>query len=572
MSDTLHNSAQHLARLSSPVRNHYFYGKLLTEKDLTLEQTYMNRKRWLINRLGLGSGVLCGLEVQVSEDGKCVIIQPGVAIDPLGREIIIPEAYCLENPRQPTDCMGKPQGEPITGEAVVHLCVAYHECEVDAVPVLVSDCDTRQDCAANHIRERYRVMVCTDAQVHAGLSDEQCQAIFPAQPDEDFDHSRAACKVLGGACPEPEGECLVIAAILLPENPQQAVQVRVCGHRRLIYSNGTLFDLLMCLADRVDECCQQVHVTLLLRYESGDAQSATAGSILPEPLVVRVVDSNGQAVGNEPVTFRVRGGGGGVLDASNTSQPEITMPSSPTGLAKAIWQIGPNPGLNTLEASIASGAQVVFSALGQAEVVHPPVIKEFDPGLEKELTPDDLELLLKEGFRLFFDREMNAQDLDTAKQWLALWFVGPREPGAPPGQRKIIAMRAELHLADPQPAAPSAFARYTFALEMSMDELVKRGFRGLLLARAEGSNIRGNSDGVLLDADFAGTLLDFHKTGLYLQDPAMPLGEALFTLSPHHLEEFAEAFYDGIQTGAVPALPTGDGQPGGVFSSWFAIL
>lgn len=244
MSDHFNHSVQHLARLSSPLRNHYFYGKLLTERDLTLEQTYMNRKRWLINRLGLGSGVLCGLEVDVSDDGKCVIVKPGVAVDPFGREIIVPEAYCLENPRQPTDCMGRPQGDPVQGPAVVHICVAYHECEVDAVPALVSDCDTRQDCAANHIRERYRVVVCADAKPHTGLTEEQCRTIFPVEQDEIFDRSTAACQVLGGECPEPEGECVVIGAVVLPEDPQQALQARDCGHRRLIYSNGTLFDLL----------------------------------------------------------------------------------------------------------------------------------------------------------------------------------------------------------------------------------------------------------------------------------------------------------------------------------------
>lgn len=572
MSDHFNHSTQHLARLSSPLRNHYFYGKLLTEKDLTLEQTYLNRKRWLINRLGLGSGVLCGLEVQVSEDGKCVIVKPGVAIDPFGREIIIPEAYCLENPRQPTDCMGRPQGEPIQGQAVVHLCVAYHECEVDAVPVLVSDCDTRQDCAPNHIRERYRVVVCADATVPGGLSDEQCQAIFPAEKDEKFDRSAAACQALGDACPEPEGECVVIAAIFLPENPQEAVQVRACGHRRLIYSNGTLFDLIMCLADRVDECCGQVPAALQLRYVAGDAQTAAAGSLLPNPVVVQVVDSNGQSIANEPVVFRVRGGGGAVLDAANTPQPHITVASDPNGLAKASWQIGPSAGLNTLEASIASGAQVVFSALGQVEVVHPPVIKDYDPKLGIELTDEGLKILFEEGVRLFFDREMNAQDLQSPEKWLALWFVGPEDPAAPPGQSPVIAMRAELILAEPAPPAPSAFARYRVALEMGIDQLIKRNFRGLLAARAAGNNIRGDSDGVLLDADYAGTMLDYQRTGLLFSDPSLPLGEVLFKINPHQMEQFDPAFYLMLTTGAPPALPTGDGQPGGMFSSWFSIL
>ena len=395
--------------------------------------------------------------------------------------------------------------------------------------------------------------------------------IFPDQPDEKFDRSRAACQVLGGACPEPGANAWSSPPVCCQRDPREALQAHDCGHRLLIYSNGTLFDLLMCLADRVDECCGLTPVTLLLRYVAGDAQTAPAGSILPSQVVVQVVDNNGQAVGNEAVTFRVRGGGGSVLDTANTPQSDITVVSSASGMAKATWQIGPNAGLNTLEASIASGAQVVFSALGQAEVTHPPVITKFEPSLGDELNDESLKILFENGIIFAFDREMHAQDLDTPEKWLALWFVGPKDPAAPTGQSPAIAMRAELHLADPNPAAPSAFARYKFSLEMGMDDLRDRGFRGLLAAHAAGNNIRGDTDGVLLDADFAGTLLEFQKIGLYFEDPNLPLGEALFNLAPHHIEQFDPALYNGLQTSVPPALPSGDGTPGGIFSSWFSI-
>ena len=49
--------------LAAPQRNNYFYGKLLDEFHFQMEQHYMNQKRWLLNRLSLGTGVLCGLEV-----------------------------------------------------------------------------------------------------------------------------------------------------------------------------------------------------------------------------------------------------------------------------------------------------------------------------------------------------------------------------------------------------------------------------------------------------------------------------------------------------------------------------
>src|SRR5437868_3364716 len=71
-------------------RNRYFYGKLMTVRDFTQEQLYFNAKRWLINRLLFGSGVICGLKVS-AVDATSIVIDPGLALDPLGREVTVVE-------------------------------------------------------------------------------------------------------------------------------------------------------------------------------------------------------------------------------------------------------------------------------------------------------------------------------------------------------------------------------------------------------------------------------------------------------------------------------------------------
>jgi hypothetical protein len=70
-------------------RNNYFYGKLLDVFHLEMEQKYFNSKRWLLNRLVTGPGVVCGLRVELTDDGKSVILNPGLAIDRCGREIVV---------------------------------------------------------------------------------------------------------------------------------------------------------------------------------------------------------------------------------------------------------------------------------------------------------------------------------------------------------------------------------------------------------------------------------------------------------------------------------------------------
>jgi hypothetical protein len=87
-----------LRGLPAPVKSRYFYGQLLSERSLSREQHYLDGKRWLLNRLALGKGVLSGLgfRVDLSDAGGGegsrwrVKLDPGVAVDGFGREIVVP--------------------------------------------------------------------------------------------------------------------------------------------------------------------------------------------------------------------------------------------------------------------------------------------------------------------------------------------------------------------------------------------------------------------------------------------------------------------------------------------------
>ncbi|MGN1041779.1 MAG: hypothetical protein ACI4PJ_03525, partial [Acutalibacteraceae bacterium] len=73
-------------------RNNYFFGKLMTVRDFESEQTYMNSKRRLGNRMMGGVGIVSGLDV-ILVDNKTFSLEPGMALDYLGREIVVPEPY-----------------------------------------------------------------------------------------------------------------------------------------------------------------------------------------------------------------------------------------------------------------------------------------------------------------------------------------------------------------------------------------------------------------------------------------------------------------------------------------------
>jgi len=103
----LDNTDALLRMLAAPRRNHFFYGKRMDVQHFEMEQAYGKLKGWLRNRLALGKGVLCGLGVSI--DGDRVCVDPGVAIDGLGREIIVPVRACID-PLAPDDgCCGQQQ-------------------------------------------------------------------------------------------------------------------------------------------------------------------------------------------------------------------------------------------------------------------------------------------------------------------------------------------------------------------------------------------------------------------------------------------------------------------------------
>ena len=96
-------------------RPRYFAGKLVTAEDFELEQRYHIDKRCLLNRMLQGAGIVSGLGVVEGEQGT-VTVAPGFALDPHGREILVPEPQQLAIP----DC-----GEPIS------ICLLYKEVETD---------------------------------------------------------------------------------------------------------------------------------------------------------------------------------------------------------------------------------------------------------------------------------------------------------------------------------------------------------------------------------------------------------------------------------------------------------
>jgi DNA-binding beta-propeller fold protein YncE len=177
----------------------------------------------------VGSGVLCGLDVTVEDGQLCVT--PGVAIDPLGREIVVPVRTCLDPRKLPDPCGGPPPERPQDEARVVTLSVCYRECLTDHAPVLVGDCQTQEPCAPGTVVETFRFVLeeGPPAPPTLGLCRKCGAKLFPDSGSRGtvvgFEGSVVTTVRVGGApravAASPDGRVVVVA------NDQERPRVQV---------------------------------------------------------------------------------------------------------------------------------------------------------------------------------------------------------------------------------------------------------------------------------------------------------------------------------------------------------
>jgi hypothetical protein len=110
--------------MEQPKRPNFFAGQILTAEDLQAEQDYFLARSRRHNRFLHGWGVVHGLDVATHRD--TLVVQPGLAIDCAGNEIVLTVRIELDVPRDADDFF---------------VTVAYEETGVDPVPALYADSD-----------------------------------------------------------------------------------------------------------------------------------------------------------------------------------------------------------------------------------------------------------------------------------------------------------------------------------------------------------------------------------------------------------------------------------------------
>jgi hypothetical protein len=359
------------AALASPTRNKYFYGKLLDAHHLQLEQQYFLDQSRRINRLGLGFGVLCGLQLELTADGSKVIVHPGVAIDGCGREIVVPAPVCVDP--SALDSNDDDNGDAEPGFTI---CVCYHECETEPAPALVSECDVRERCVNGLIRERFRIhlhrgvpdtppylgatgrlrdlihrVVLLERELAGDPGDHRAGGpVAPASPREIGALQVAAVvrpavyarrplvrpdpsPIDFDSCSAPSDPCVVLGTVMPPAEEKTALDIDDFTYRRTIMSNDGLFELVLALTEVVERCCRSVKATNTVTVKAGDAQSGKAKSVLAKPVVVEVRGPDNEPVVDESVSFEVTSASGGSFDPAQQD-------TDAEGTVSTAWTLG----------------------------------------------------------------------------------------------------------------------------------------------------------------------------------------------------------------------------------------
>ncbi len=257
--------------LQAPVRNRFYHGKQMGPAQFQREQRYHLEHRWLINRLAIGSGVLCGLEL--TDD---LVLQPGVALDGYGREIIVPQPVPLEQMLQ--EALAKAGS---SGRASVQVELCYAECCV--LPTAVPNCDPCHPMGAleyDAIQESYRVEIkpvgkLMEKEAGSKLKKVSPKAVPPEPPREApadtgnvviieepgvprpdagaSGDSKCESMLDVGPCTPPQQICVRVATVTIGEEGE-LVPVKA-GELTSVASNQLLQLALLKICEVVRKCC-----------------------------------------------------------------------------------------------------------------------------------------------------------------------------------------------------------------------------------------------------------------------------------------------------------------------------
>ncbi len=395
--------------LPSYERNQYFQGKLLTAADFEAEQQFFITKDQSAHHWMHGAGIVCGLEVkEVKKGDKGLLVElgEGVALDCCGRDIVV--THDRPAPSLVDDRYVQVEGQ--LAEGMNYLYLQYHYYSTAPWPALGKGSNCGEEaCEYSRVRETYKVTVTQTAPKSAGDPFSWQRECAEAEPVGETD-ATTVCRELDleyyhqklQGCPECDGVPQVFLAVVTydPDTEQVTIDKETTKtYLSIVHSNPMLYEVMCAhLADfdnphcvtaedvgalvsvnhvpnsegnidlvspdksiniepQIDTRCINLSAAtyFVLRYVGGDGQEGLPGEQLPCPLVVGVEDQTGHPQRGIDVLFTAEqaddslkeAGGGG-----DAARKQITVATDDRGIASVLWTLGETAGCHQVEATL----------------------------------------------------------------------------------------------------------------------------------------------------------------------------------------------------------------------------
>ena len=214
-------------------RVYYSHGLVLGVDEFVQEELYLLERHRMHNRGLHGYGTVCGLRLDTREtDGQTeILVGPGVAVDPQGREIRVAEGQCariddwlLRHHDEVAAQLGSPPASS-PAQLALHLVLCHAECATDQVPVPSGPCQSlERTMVPSRIADDFRLELRADLASPEQLEERALRdlvALLDAIP------------VLDAAGSMTEADMVELVRALLPGgSPPAASPPAPAGHMR----------------------------------------------------------------------------------------------------------------------------------------------------------------------------------------------------------------------------------------------------------------------------------------------------------------------------------------------------
>ena len=206
-----------------------------------------------------GWGVVCGLDVEIvpgnGNERNKIKIEPGLAIDCFGREILVCEPQFIPIIPEASECDNNQTQQ--SEEKKYAVCLKFKECKTDSFTVLYGACDQKEKFQFNHTKDWFEIKVVPfsrkDTEEHPYKKEKFCPHRYGCEKDYNKSLHHLICNRLNDYPECCNSQCVILATLVF--GLEGFLIESKYSNRRLVYNNPLLYDLISCYHGDLPRVC-----------------------------------------------------------------------------------------------------------------------------------------------------------------------------------------------------------------------------------------------------------------------------------------------------------------------------